>query len=67
MKIILRGIYAQGPYYEVIRNGKTNYIYGFDNLKKLIEEAKRKNEEIELVESRGFEEHGKLIKLLEEK
>lgn len=66
IKIRLEGLYTRGAYYKVENNGEIKYVYGLDNIKKLIEETKNKKEKIELEENKGFEEHSELIKLLQD-
>jgi len=64
MKINLIGFYPQGAYYEVIQDGKTHRVYGFTEIRRLVQEARKRGERIELQKSIGFEEHSKLVRLL---
>jgi len=65
MKIELSQIYNNNPYYTIHQNGSIFHAFGYENVKKFVEEAKSKGEEIEVGGmEKLLEEHNKLLKFI---
>jgi len=65
MKIELTRIYNNKPYYTIRHeDGTISYAFGYEQVRKCVEEAKNRREEIELVETKFLEEHSELVALL---
>jgi len=65
MIIEIKGAYADGIYCEIIQDGKITYVYGFDNIKKAVDEARKRNEQVEFRNRKILEDCLKINKLLE--
>ena len=52
------------PYYEIYKNGElVRHVYGYDQIKEIYNDAKKRKEKVELDDS-VLEEHSKLVALL---
>jgi len=63
IKIKLTRLYNK-PYYEIYKNGeRVRHVYGYDQVKEIYDDAKKRKEKVELDDS-VLDEHNKLVELV---
>jgi len=67
MIIKITGVYNNEIYCEIIQDGKITYAYGFDNIKKAVDEAGKRNEKVELKGKKTLDDCIRLNNLMEVK
>ena len=67
MIIQIRGAYTEGIYCDVVIDGQIRHAYGFDDLKKIFEDARARGEKVEFRAKKVLDDRIELNKLLEGK